>query len=101
MFGGQTTTSSDTMSPLVIQLPWSSAQGYLILEFLVSVCLPKWGVYVSMFKLTNNKIVSHPIATPEIIDNLSHFDLIIFFNFVLMQYAKLLLNINNQLTIKK
>jgi hypothetical protein len=33
------------MSPMVTKLPRSSGQGYLILESLVSVCLPKWGVY--------------------------------------------------------
>jgi hypothetical protein len=30
---------------LVTKLPWSSDQGYLNQESLVSVCLPKWGVY--------------------------------------------------------
>ena len=33
------------MSTLVTKLPWSPGQGYLILESLVSVCLPKWRVY--------------------------------------------------------
>lgn len=38
------------MSPLVIKLPWSSDRGHLNLESLVSVCLPKWGVYADAFE---------------------------------------------------
>jgi hypothetical protein len=37
------------MSPLVTKLPWSSGQGYLNQESLVSVCLSKWGVYGSKY----------------------------------------------------
>ena len=42
------------MSPLVTKLPWSSDQGYLNQESLVSVCLPKWGVYAPSAKLSPN-----------------------------------------------
>ena len=49
------------MSPLVTKLPWSSDQGYFNQESLVSVCLPKWGVYgvfTNPFDRINNLAVT-------------------------------------------